>query len=150
MRHAVDADLASGFAVEEFTVDLERTGLDRGELDPADPGPGWSPVMTARSAMAAIRQRRPCRTDTTSNNPSSGRPEWPARPIRPYLAIRSTFAKIRLSYDSRRRRPARPVRMICTGVSSVNVRSTDPSSAIVPLRSRWSPTAIKGVKPNPM
>ena len=65
---------------------------------------------------------------------------------RPYLAIRATLANTRLSYSSRRP----PDRTISTGVSVVKVRSTESSSAIVPFRSRFSPTAIDGVSPNPM
>ena len=49
------------------------------------------PMVAARSAMAAIRDRWPCRRDTTSNGPSWGRPEMPSRP---YLTIRATSGGI--------------------------------------------------------
>jgi hypothetical protein len=84
----------------------------------------------------------PCRRDTTSNSPPSGRPKMLSRP---YLAIRVTLANTRLAYSSRR--PSD--RTISTGVIGVTVRGTERSSAIDPFRSLFGRSPSMASAPAP-
>ena len=142
-RRTLDGEARSGFQLEDFSVHLEVDGVDRTERDPADMSVGSKP----NSRGAQRHGGDPPAASMPTGDHLEQAVVGSAGTTEPsYLAIRVTLPNTKLSYSSQRP----PDRTIFTGVSSVKVRSTDSSSAMIPFRSRFSPTAMDGVNPKPM